>query len=93
MPPCVRQAHRSVLITNCYRLKQFVIGLDCVSVVQDGPQMEGQMTEHQARQLARAFDDPSEYFAKRIRGQWVVWCKASGHAVEFSQHDLDKVVS
>jgi hypothetical protein len=41
---------------------------------------ENQMTEAQAKYLAASEPD---YRAKKMRGEWVVWCDASDHVVEF----------
>jgi hypothetical protein len=38
------------------------------------------MTKEQAEQLAK-FDET--YRARKVRGQWIVWCDASDHVVEF----------
>ena len=38
------------------------------------------MTKHQAKVLAN-FD--LDYVARKIKGEWCVWCKSSDHVVEF----------
>jgi len=40
------------------------------------------MTEEHAQLLA-AYDP--DYYARCIRGKWVVWCDASDHAVEVDE--------
>jgi hypothetical protein len=45
------------------------------------------MTERQAKYLAEQFND-ADYQAKKMRGQWVVWCHASEHVVEFDEAAL-----
>jgi hypothetical protein len=40
------------------------------------------LTQEQAERLAEWHDD---YRARKIRGQWVVWCDASAHCVELDQ--------
>jgi hypothetical protein len=44
--------------------------------------MERTMTEEHAQLLA-AYDP--DYYARCIRGKWVVWCDASDHAVEVDE--------
>ena len=48
------------------------------------------MTQYQAEALAKF--DPS-YVARRLRGQWCVWCTESDHMVEFDQKDIDGAVN
>jgi hypothetical protein len=43
------------------------------------------MTEHQAKELAK-FDET--YRARKLRGQWVVWCDASDSVVEFDRPSI-----
>jgi len=40
------------------------------------------MNELQAKRLAAT---DKAYVARKIRGQWVVWCEASDHVVEFNE--------
>lgn len=40
------------------------------------------MSKQVAEYLARQFGD-GDYFAKKIRGQWLVWSHAADHVVEF----------
>ena len=44
------------------------------------------MTEQQAKRLAK---HSRTYRARQIKGNWVVWCDASDHVVEFDRYDLN----
>jgi hypothetical protein len=44
------------------------------------------MTKQLTEALAK-FD--RNYVARRIHGNWVVWCKVSDHVVEFDQRAID----
>lgn len=50
------------------------------------------MTRAQAEYLAASFND-ADYQAKRVHGDWVVWCHASDHVVEFDQRTLDAAMT
>jgi hypothetical protein len=48
---------------------------------------EETMTEEQAKRLAALFKG---YRARKLRGQWLVWCDASDHVVEFDQDIIEQ---
>ena len=43
------------------------------------------MTREQAEQLAK---HDGTYRARKLGGQWVVWCDASDHVVEFDRPSI-----
>lgn len=51
------------------------------------------MTQAVAEYLAAAFSVPhshDEYRARRMHGEWLVWCDASEHAVEFDAKTIEQ---
>lgn len=44
------------------------------------------MTQEIAEYLAESFD----YRARKIRGQWLVWCDESDHVVEFERETIER---
>ena len=52
------------------------------------------MNQAVAKYLAAAFSTPhshDEYRARKLHGQWLVWCDASEHAVEFDAKTIEQV--